>query len=318
MANGDGTEGTSAYGGAGWQPRATALAEELGSIWTSCGMGDEFSPLKAVVLHRPGDELTASADPAAVQMLEPLDVAKARAEHDAMAEAYRHAGVAVHYVEPAGAAQPNQMFCADLMWMTPEGAVLARPASNVRAGEERQVARRLADLGVPILMTPSGSATFEGADAMWLDNRTVVLGMGLRTNRAMAEQLETLLARMGINMIPVDLPHGTMHLMGMLRIAGPDIAVAWYRRTPHGVVAELEARGYRVVFLPDEPGRTLNKAINFVTLSPNRILMPAGYPRVQAFYEDHGIDCVCAGVDELTKAAGAIGCLTGVMWRSGQ
>jgi len=43
------------------------------------------------------------------------------------------------------------MFVSDLMFMTPEGAVLARPASTVRAGEERWVARRLAELGVPIL-----------------------------------------------------------------------------------------------------------------------------------------------------------------------
>ncbi|MBT6096282.1 MAG: amidinotransferase [Rhodospirillaceae bacterium] len=316
MVGSDGTEGASAYGGDGWQPRDTSLREELGTVWGHCGATDEFSALKGVILHRPGDELAASSDPRAAQMLEPLDLSKAQAEHDAMAEAYRNAGVAVHYVDPPGTPQPNQMFCADLMWMTPEGAVLARPASSVRAGEERQVARRLADLGVPILMTPSGSATFEGADAMWLDPRTVVLGLGLRTNHAMAEQLAVLLARMNINLIPVDLPYGTMHLMGMLRIAGPDIAVAWYRRTPHRVVAELKARGYRVVFLPDEPGRTLNKAINFVTLASDKILMPAGYPQVQAFYEEHGIECICVSVDELTKAAGAIGCLTGVMWRS--
>jgi N-dimethylarginine dimethylaminohydrolase len=43
------------------------------------------------------------------------------------------------------------MFVSDLMVITPEGAVLARPASTVRVGEERWVARQLAELGVPIL-----------------------------------------------------------------------------------------------------------------------------------------------------------------------
>ena len=48
------------------------------------------------------------------------------------------------------------MFVADLMFMTPEGAILGRPASTVRAGEERLVARRLAELGVPILRVVRG------------------------------------------------------------------------------------------------------------------------------------------------------------------
>ena len=70
------------------------------------------------------------------------------------------------------------------MFMTPEGALLARPASTARAGEERRVARRLAELSVPIILSIGGSGTFEGADAMWVGSDTVILGRGLRTNDA--------------------------------------------------------------------------------------------------------------------------------------
>ena len=132
------TFGSSAYGGGGWSERIRAHREEIGDLWTDCGIDNEWSRLRAVLLHRPGDELAASADdPDAVQMLEPVDTAKARDEHDAMAEAFRANGVTVHYVEPDGPPSPNQMFCADLMFMTPEGVIVARPASTVRAGEER-------------------------------------------------------------------------------------------------------------------------------------------------------------------------------------
>jgi hypothetical protein len=117
-----------AYGGAGWQPRSRSLAGELGNIWGACGVNNEWQPLKAVLLHRPGAELAASADPNAVQMVAPL------------AHAYRAAGVTVHYFSPDCTPTPNQMFVADLMFMTPECAILARPASDVRAGEEREVA----------------------------------------------------------------------------------------------------------------------------------------------------------------------------------
>ena len=306
---------TAAYGGPGWSPRGATLAEEIGGIWADCGVGDEWRPLRAVLLHRPGTELGQSSDPEAVQMLAPLDLGRAQAEHDAMAQAYRDAGVAVHYLEPRAPARPNQMFLADLLFMTPEGAILARPASTVRAGEEREVARRVAELGIPILRSLRGTATFEGADAAWLDPKTVLIGRGLRTNGEGIAQVASLLGEMRVETIAVDLPYGTMHLMGMLRFADRDLALAWPRRTPHAAVTALRSRGYRVIFLPEESEAGRNRAMNFVTLGPRRVLMVAGNPVTQAFYEAHGIDCVATPAGELAKAAGAIGCLTGVLWR---
>ena len=73
------------------------------------------------MLHRPGDELAASRDPNAVQMLAPLDVDRAQAEFDAMTAALEVSGVEVHSVAPDDAPLPNQMFCADLFVMTPGG-----------------------------------------------------------------------------------------------------------------------------------------------------------------------------------------------------
>ena len=91
-----------------------------------------------------------------------------------MAQAYRNADVQVYYLDPGEPVTPNSIFCADLFFMTPQGAILARPASTVRAGEERLVARRLAALDVPILMSVHGDGVFEGADAMWIDEGTAI------------------------------------------------------------------------------------------------------------------------------------------------
>lgn len=310
------TFGASAYGGDGWSPRTASHRDEIGSVWAPFAVDSEWSDLRAVLLHRPGEELGRSADPRAVQMLEPLDIGRARDEHDAMAARYAEAGVAVHYVQPDGPVRPNQMFCADLMFMTPEGAVLARPASTVRAGEERLVAARLAALGAPILCQLRGAATFEGADAMWIDRRTVLVGRGLRTNQAAIDQLTRLFSEIGVTAIAVDMPYGTMHLMGMLRIADRDLAVAWPRRTPHAAVLALRERGYRVAFLPDTEEAGTGRAFNFVTLGPRRVLMVGGNPATQRFLESLGVSCIVSPARELAKAAGAIGCLTGILHRA--
>ncbi|MFZ1793738.1 MAG: arginine deiminase family protein [Anaerolineae bacterium] len=306
----------SAYGGEGWTPRPRAIAQESGHEWGHFGMTSEWKPLKRVVLHKPGAELAASADDFnAVNMLAPLNLAKAQAQHDGMAQAYRDAGVAVHYLDPREQPRPNQMFMADLMFMTPEGAILARPASAVRAGEERVAAERLAAMGVPIIRSVGGRGTFEGADAMWLDDKTVLLGRGLRTNDEGAAQVTDALRWMGVDVIQIDLPFGTMHMMGMIRIVDKDLAIAWPMRLVHRGVEALKSRGYRVAYIPDENEVRDGLAMNMVTLGPRKILMCGGNPITQEFYEELGVNCVAVPTDELSKAAGAIGCLTGIVER---
>jgi arginine deiminase len=308
---------SAAYGGPGWSPRLASLEEELGTIWAPCGIDSEWDPLRAVLLHRPGVELADQDDPNAVQMLDRLDLPRAQAQHDALAQALRDAGVRVHYVEPDEGAPPNLIFVADLLWATPEGIILARPASTVRAGEERLVARRLAQLGMPILRTVRGRGTFEGADAAWLGPDAALVATGLRTNAEGSNQVSELLWEMGVEVLPVGLPYGAMHLMGTLRFAGPDLAIAWPGRVPFAAVEALRNRGFQVLMLPDFRGEERRAALNFVTLGPRSILMPADHPLSQTFLEGAGIECQTVAVDELLKAAGGIGCLTGVLEREG-
>lgn len=304
-----------AFGGDNFSPRTMSLQEEIGLLWQACGIRDECSTLRAILLHRPGSELAQLDDADTALMLSVPDAARAAAQHDELTAAYRAEGVDITFVEPALQPPPNQMFVADLMFMTPAGAIVGRPASTVRAGEERWVARRLADLGIPILRSIGGAGTFEGADAMWLDHETVLLGRGLRTNRSGAAQVSATLAELQVRTIEVDLSQEAMHLMGQIRIVDRDLAFVVAGHTPWFAVAALRDRGYDVQPFPDPAEMHNGFAHNFVTLAPRRILMPAGNPRSQARYEDLGITCRTVPTDELLKAAGGIGCLTGVLRR---
>lgn len=306
---------SSAFGGPGWTPRTGSLREEIGEIWGRCGVSSEWEPLRAVLLHRPGGELDGLGDPGAALMLDPLDPTAVRAQHDGMAEAYRSSGVTVHYVDPDRPPPPNQMFSADLMFMTPSGAIVGRTASPVRAGEERWLARRLSHLGIPILRTVGGRGTFEGADALWLDRERVMVGQGFRTNPEGTAQVEATLADQGVRMMAVDLPRGCMHLMSGIRIADRDLAFVRKGCCPGSAIQALETAGFEVRVFPSEEEARQGMAHNFVVLGPRRILMPAGNPRSQEAYEDAGIECLTVPVDQIARAAGAIGCLTAVLER---
>jgi N-dimethylarginine dimethylaminohydrolase len=268
-----------------------------------------------VIVHRPGLELENLEDPQTVNFLARPDAARAADQHDSLAEAYRNAGVDVHQIAPDGSAPPNLMFAADLFFMTPEGAILGRPASSVRAGEERLLAVRLASLGVPILASIRGRGTFEGADAAWINSGTVLVGTGLRTNDEGAAQVKRLLEDLGVRVLDTRLPSGTMHLMGALRLVDRDLALYWPGRLDPQTVDELGQLGIHMAPIPDEGEARDGHALNFVTLARRRILMAAGNPHTAAFCHERGIETTTVEVAELLKAAGGIGCLTGVLER---
>ncbi len=282
-------------------------------IWGRFGVDREWTRLRSVLLHRPGPEV-AVEEPDAAQMLAPVDWERAAREHDALAEAYRALGVRVEYVGPGAPPRPNQLFVADLLFMTPEGAVLARPASTVRAGEEVEVQRALARLAIPVLGAVGGAETFEGADAQWLDPGTVLVGVGFRTSEGAARRLTSLLEPLAVRVVPLAMRPGAMHLMGCLRLLDRDLAAVWPGREPDGLVELLESRGFSVI-RPGDAEELEAMAMNVVPVGPRRVVMPACRPRTRRLFERHGVECIEVPVDELVKAAGGIACMTGVLER---
>lgn len=307
---------TAAYGGARWSERLTSLRDELGQVWGDWGVSSECGRLRAVLLRRPGAELDEIEDFEAVQMRADLLPEVARAQHDALADAYRTHGIAVHYVERTRPDKPNAVFMRDLMLMTPEGAIVARPASTVRAGEERYVAEALAALGVPILATIRGHGTFEGADVCWVDHDLCFVAEGLRTNAEGADQVERALREIGVaEVVRVGLPYGTMHLDGCLALLDRDLAVVWPHRTPLKVVQTLRRRGFRLIEVTDEREAFHELPLNGVCLAPGEYLMPAGGDTMRRACEEAGVAIRQVDISELIKAGGGIHCMTAFLKR---
>ena len=104
---------------------------------------------------------------------------------------------------------------------------------------------------------------------------------------------------------------------GLRSFASPSLSMSTSEK-PRGrnlARTALRAAGYRVEFLPDADEAQANRGLNFVCLGPRRILMVGHAPRTRGFYESLGIGCTEVDCSELSKAAGAIGCLTGVLER---
>jgi len=307
---------TAAYGGAKWSERTTSMRQDMPAYWGDWGSSSECGKLHAVLLHRPGPELDEIEDFDAVQMRDDLLPDVARSQHDDLVDAYRANGVDVYFVERTRRDKPNQLFIRDLMLMTPEGAIVTRPASTVRAGEERYVSEALGRLGVPILMTVHGSGTFEGADVSWVNRDLCFLAEGLRTNEEGANQVERMLLEIGVKeVVRVGLPYGAMHLDGLLNFPDKDVAVVYPKRTPYKIIQTLQRYGFRLIDVEDGEEAHHRLPMNFVAFEPGVILMPTGGENLQAKYEEAGIRCITVDVGELIKAGGGIHCMTGFLKR---
>jgi len=284
-------------------------------LWGRFGGACEVAPLREVLLTWPGEELRYVEEPAAWLMDGRPDLARLQAQAEAVAAAFEAEGVRVHWLRPRRRPPPNLIFARDLFFMTPEGAVLARMAAGQRAGEEAFAAEALAGLHVPILATPTGTATFEGADALWLDAAHVLVGTGRRTNAAGLALLRGVLGEQGVQVVQVEVPATSQHLLGALVFVAPGRALT-LRPTP-SITAALAAHGVEVLAVPVSEEVLRRRAVNLVCLGPDRVLMPAGCPQTRAWLEAQGLDCREVEVGEYVLAAGALGCLTGILRREG-
>lgn len=299
-----------------WFPSTTSFAEDMPQIWGDWYCDSEVGKLRAVLMHRPGPEIDSMKDAAEFRFRSLMDPERARAQHDALAAIYAEHGVEVYYVERTRPDRPNAMFMRDLMFMTPEGAIVGRPAMASRRGEERFVAETLAKLGVPIIKTVNGEAIFEGANAMWVDRETVILATGARANEAGALQVEHELRNTGVKyIVRFPIPYGHAHIDGLLNMAGRKVAMLFPWQVPYDVCKCLLDRGFTLLEATDIDEVKNTFGVNFVALEPGKVVMPKGNPKCRAVLEGAGVEAIEADVSEILKGWGAIHCMTAFLKR---
>ena len=173
---------------------------------------------------------------------------------------------------------------------------------------------------MPILGRIEAPGTVEGGDTLWLDERTLAVGRGYRTNDAGIGQLATLLAPVGVEVMDVALPHWhgpdeCLHLMSLISPVAPDLAVVYLPLLATEFVEELRRRRLRLVEVPDAEFDTLG--CNVLALAPGRVLVTEGSPVTRARLEAAGCQVVAyTGAEISLNRAGGPTCLTRPLWRA--
>ena len=151
---------------------------------------------------------------------------------------------------------------------------------------------------------------------MWVDRKTVVLGTGVRCNRAGANQVEGILRDIGVErVIRYQIPFGSIHLDGVINIADRDKAMIFPWQVPYDVCRELIDMGFKLIENPHIDEIKGSLGCNFVAIEPGVVVMPAGNPKSKAVLEEAGVVVIDVQIDELMKGLGAVHCMTAFLKR---
>ena len=239
------------------------------------------------------------------------DVASAQAEHEAFCALLEDAGAEV-VVSEHDPGNPDAIYTYDATLVGREGAVLLRPGKEGRRGEPEATAAALERAGVPVVGRVELPATVEGGDTVWLDERTLLVGIGYRTNDEASDALRA--AFPGVDVIAFDLPHWNgagevMHLMSFISPLDRDLALVYPRIAPTRLMWLLAERGIHVVEVPDEEFES--QASNVLALGPRRALGLEGNDETRRRMERAGVEVVTYRGDEISrKGDGGPTCLT--------
>ena len=291
------------------------------------GVYNDVGTIKAILMHRPGDELkrmTADKyDPSIDALIDDdeqwyfrsdrgPEIEAMQAEHDALVKILRDNGAEVVFVE-GGPLDPNMMFTRDTGMVVNGGIIISRmgPVGKAfgtgRRGEEAYVTKKAAELGMPILHTIHGEGLMEGGSFCFLTERAAAIGLSKRGNKCAAEQVRNVLQVQGIELIEVPLVGYSMHIDGAIVMIDHDKAVINIERLPYWFVDKLEELGIEAIQADYRDARV---AVNCLALKPGKIVMNAAAGWTADKLAARGIEVVPTPYSECLKHGGGIHCST--------
>ena len=287
----------------------------MGSVpgMQSYGVTSMTAPLRRVLVRKPA----LHGDFAGAAWREPDPAALAR-QHEAFVELLDRLGPSVEVAEALDG-QVDSVYMHDPVLVTGRGAIPLRMAKPARQAEPAAMAAELERLGVPVLGTLSEPAYADGGDRFWLDDATMAIGLGYRTNLAGVEAVRRLVEPEGVAVEAYDMPHdqgpASCCTSSPSSPASPTTS-AWStsRSRPCGcsrTCGRAASTGSR-----SRTTTTWPMGCNVLAVRPGVVVMVDGVPGVRRALEARGVEVhVYAGSELSLKGDGGPTCLTAPLLR---
>jgi dimethylargininase len=224
---------------------------------------------------------------------QPIDVAKAIAQHKAYRDCLAELGVQIVSL-PAEPKLPDAVFVEDPAVVVDEVAIISIMGAPSRRSEARSLADALSRYRpIKFLVEP---ATLDGGDVLRVGRR-VFAGLSQRTNCEGIAQLREMLRAFDYEVQPVEVK-GCLHLKSACSYVGNNTLLinrSW-------IDAE-RFRGFELMDVPDD-----EPAAGNALLIKDVVIIPASFPKTRASLEERGLRVRTIDLSELQKADAGVTC----------
>ena len=247
------------------------------------------------------------------------DVTAARAEYEDFLALLEAAGVETLRLPPDAAVGLDSLYARDVSIVCDLGVVLCNMGKPQRRTEPAAQEAAFRAAGIPIWGRITGDGTVEGGDVCWIDERTLAVGRGYRTNDAGIRQLRDLVRDCVDEVLVVPLPHwhgpeDVFHLMSIVSPIDRDLFLVYAPLLPVPFREALISRGIELVDVPEPEFETLG--CNVLAVAPREVLMVAGNRETRVRLEHAGVTVrEFPGREICLKGGGGPTCLTRPLMR---
>lgn len=242
------------------------------------------------------------------------DFRRACHEFDALVRLLEDHGAAIDLIPADEGTGLDSIYVRDACILTDRGIVVCNMGKRLRMGEPVAQRSFFAGKGLRLAGEVTGPGSVEGGDVTWLDERTLAIGHGYRTNSDGIRQVRALVEDSIDELIVVPLPHwhgvnDVMHLMSLISPIDTRLAAVYSRLLPVPFRTLLLDRGFTFVEVPDEEFESMGT--NVLCIGERRVVTLMGNPRSRAALERAGVEVLeYEGAEISVKGAGGPTCLT--------
>lgn len=266
--------------------------------------------LREVLVARPGSAFGRAFENPAHGFLRPVDLERARREHDGLIATLERLGAAVDVLDTE-TDDPDLVYTFDPLLVSDRGAIPLRPGKPNRAQEPRVLEAWTTAAGIPTAGRIEGPGSLEGGDTFWLRPELMCIGRTLRTNDAGARQLAAIVGG-DVRIFDVPYWHGPAELVHLLSVISPvadDLAVVFLPLLPVGLWELLGDLGIRLIEVPEEEYPTLG--CNVLAVRAGVVIVAVGNPVTGRRLEAAGCEVHAIPLGEIGEnGSGGPTCLT--------
>jgi len=282
------------------------------------------NPIKKILLKHPKnafvDQKTINNQYLNLNYSKAPNFNKAINEYEKFISLLRSFDIELHFLSKDDSTSLDSIYTHDPCVITNKGVILCNMGKKTRITEINKMEQYFISINIPILGKIECPGTLEGGDIVWIDENTIAVGEGYRTNSEGIKQLKNLLSGQIKDIISVPIPHWNgpedcLHLMSNLSPIDYNLYLVYSRLLPVSFIKYLLNRNIELINVPDEEYKSMG--CNVLAVSQRKVIMISGNPKTKQLLEKKNVEVYTYDGSEISiKGAGGPTCLTRPFLRS--